>query len=582
MQPPEDPALPEQPALPPSSPASTPSDSQEEDPGASLVPSPHRGHYAIPFDIHEDTDQGKHHPKTIVEMRMCAMSHAIREKPRWWEKIKDTEIMARWRKEALEQQVPSPRHRKLTDVMIDYVLDELHGYAALRDEETGIEVGPFEQIWKSDSLIPENLRERLKAAVAPLENVPDSEKDWHPGSNGQVLDLVHPSLYPIVYNRTQVRSKDATFSFISKQFQWLPSDFTVSDRGKVSLFSPYINNIHPAYHADLYTVIPEVLERALPMFEQVLSDLRRPLLPMRIETTKVGYYPPERFESALCLWDDWPPWPEEEQSNSPDFNETEWYRAQGPRIPEGRPYNGGLEMVQKTVSLNGQTIQCIVKLANIVLTPENPEYPGGKWHVEGMLNERIVASFIYYYDSENITESKLAFRRATSEPWAHWQDDGFCMQTLYDMDRYSPCVQEIGDVITKADRCIAFPNLYQHQVQPFQLADLRKPGHRKILVFFLVDPTYRIPSATDVVPQQKEWLIDLTHQSSLGTYFAKLPVELLDLIVDEYGDTMTRKEAEAYRKELMGERSVAVEQSNSSYFEVVSPPFVVWTQLTRL
>ena len=77
-----------------------------------------------------------------------------------------------------------------------------------------------------------------------------------------------------------------------------------------------------------------------------------------------------------------------------------------------------------------------------------------------MLNERIVSSFIYvsvkrqslrfmrsdllmnrpqYYDSENITESKLAFRRATSEPWAHWQDDGFCMQILYDMDRY--CVQ---------------------------------------------------------------------------------------------------------------------------------------------
>lgn len=41
-----------------------------------------------------------------------------------------------------------------------------------------------------------------------------------------------------------------------------------------------------------------------------------------------------------------------------------------------------------------------------------------------------------YYDSENISESKLAFRRATSEPWAHLQDDGFCMQVLYDMDRY--------------------------------------------------------------------------------------------------------------------------------------------------
>jgi len=135
-----------------------------------------------------------------------------------------------------------------------------------------------------------------------------------------------------------------------------------------------------------------------------------------------------------------------------------------------------------------------------------------------------------------------------------------------------PCVQGIGDVITKTDRCIAFPNLYQHQVQPFKLADPKKPGHRKILVFFLVDPTYRVPSATDVAPQQKEWLTDLTHRRSPGTRFARLPIELVDLIVNEYGDAMTREEAEAYRKELMAERSVAVQQSNSSYFEVVSPP----------
>lgn len=45
----------------------------------------------------------------------------------------------------------------------------------------------------------------------------------------------------------------------------------------------------------------------------------------------------------------------------------------------------------------------IVKLANIMLTPEKPTYSGGVWHVEGMNNEHIVASGIYYYDSENIS-----------------------------------------------------------------------------------------------------------------------------------------------------------------------------------
>lgn len=43
-----------------------------------------------------------------------------------------------------------------------------------------------------------------------------------------------------------------------------------------------------------------------------------------------------------------------------------------------------------------------------------------------MANERIVASGIYYYDSENITESQLAFRQPVSfGPDANYeQSDG--------------------------------------------------------------------------------------------------------------------------------------------------------------
>ncbi|KAI0750431.1 hypothetical protein C8Q74DRAFT_1211952, partial [Fomes fomentarius] len=58
--------------------------------------------------------------------------------------------------------------------------------------------------------------------------------------------------------------------------------------------------------------------------------------------------------------------------------------------------------------------QVIVKLANIVLTPENPKYPegralpsGGAWHVDGMANENIVATGLYYYACENVTKSPL-------------------------------------------------------------------------------------------------------------------------------------------------------------------------------
>ena len=57
----------------------------------------------------------------------------------------------------------------------------------------------------SDAIIPEDLKEELKAAVRPLENVPDQLKDWRPGSDEKVLDLVHPSSFPL-YCYTRVLS----------------------------------------------------------------------------------------------------------------------------------------------------------------------------------------------------------------------------------------------------------------------------------------------------------------------------------------------------------------------------------------
>jgi hypothetical protein len=88
---------------------------------------------------------------------------------------------------------------------------------------------------------------------------------------------------------------DRTERFVSKRFQWLPSDFTVSYTGKMPLSSSHINRARPTRHADLYTVIPKVLEYTLPMFERMLSD---PLDP-------VGYYgstmhPPYEMATLGC------------------------------------------------------------------------------------------------------------------------------------------------------------------------------------------------------------------------------------------------------------------------------------------
>lgn len=54
-------------------------------------------------------------------------------------------------------------------------------------------------------------------------------------------------------------------------------------------------------------------------------------------------------------------------------------------------------------------LQVVFKLANIHLMPSGSKYEGGSLHIEGAPNDRIVATALFYYDCENITESVLTF-----------------------------------------------------------------------------------------------------------------------------------------------------------------------------
>ncbi|KAG8894393.1 hypothetical protein FRC01_013000, partial [Tulasnella sp. 417] len=155
-----------------------------------------RGDFRLPFDDFNDfsTEDDSTRAVALVDLRMGELSYALRSKPEWWKKYKKRHIRIKWEKEALEHEIQGAR---LTKAEVKYVLDELQGYENMRDDATGIQ-----GIYEADGLVPEELRTRLINAVKALENVPDHKKDWHPRSNNQVLDLVHPSLYCIVYDRT--------------------------------------------------------------------------------------------------------------------------------------------------------------------------------------------------------------------------------------------------------------------------------------------------------------------------------------------------------------------------------------------
>jgi hypothetical protein len=87
--------------------------------------------------------------------------------------------------------------------MVDWVIEELRFKAKIFQQKSAVSVYDGDVV-KSDTIISEDIRQSLKAAVRSLEDVPDIYKDYHPGSDGKVLDLVHPSLFPLIYGKSRV------------------------------------------------------------------------------------------------------------------------------------------------------------------------------------------------------------------------------------------------------------------------------------------------------------------------------------------------------------------------------------------
>ncbi|MFJ5829095.1 DUF4246 domain-containing protein [Streptomyces sp. NPDC093089] len=489
---------------------------------------------AFPLPFHTSRSLPFATPRTLRELQMMQCSAHIRAKPGWFDKMHDADIVARWTREAVDQ--------GLTEAQVRYVLSELAHYAALRDGRTGIEVSAVDGVWQSDALIDEKLAVRLREAVRVLEDVPEAEKDWHPGSDGQVLDLVHPSLFCLVKEVSGAPERAwrnpanqyARYEF-SEKFQWMPTDVDVDENGGVA-FRSYVNNVHPEKHHELAAVLPELFARMLPLLENVLTDLRHPR-PPRIEADPYGWYGsgPE-YPNRSAYGDDEA---YAEARRAWDRAQDEWWENRRPVVPDAPEFTPPESPeASARVDLRGRRLQVIVKVAGIHLTPDKPEYAGGSWHVEGMLNERIVSTGLYYWDSENITESRLGFRSALDDPdYEQNDDDG--LREVYGLEDEDALNQVLGSASTPAGRCLAFPNVLQHRVAPFRLADPTRPGHRKILAFFLVDPSETIVSTSDVPPQQP-W---------------------------SASSTMTLEQAEGFREELMRERKFFVDEHNEQLYE---------------
>ncbi|KAG8912827.1 hypothetical protein FRC01_004875, partial [Tulasnella sp. 417] len=366
---------------------------------------------------------------------------------------------------------------------------------------------------------------------------------------------------------------DLEFWAYSDGFCWIPTDFELGENGDPARALGYINNVHPRQHQGLITVIKCLVGRFSLLWDKVLTDIHPEHDYQDLGRVKVSgsYEWTDHLEYPKPRWKDF----KGLGINEYDRRYLLWDAHKSIKLPtvDERGYHGsGRDITSReaTYSIQGKKVQVIVKLANIHLTPERPEYPGGSWHVEGMANERIVASGIYYYDCENITESQLAFRVAiTCEAAQYEQNDSEGIRLTWGLESGGQRNQVVGAVKTFANRCVAFPNVYQHQVSSFRLIDPTKPGHHKIVALFLVDPENRISSTSDIPPQQSHWTREAIFEALVKdnqTMKVPLPVELVDMVADQVDNVMTLDEAKAYRLELMDERTAFIDVVDQQRF----------------
>lgn len=198
-----------------------------------------------------------------------------------------------------------------------------------------------------------------------------------------------------------------------------------------------------------------------------------------------------------------------------------------------------------------------------------PRYDGSDWHVEGALNEHICATTLFYYDQENIEDSFLEFRHEVDSAdmiMKPRQDEWMAAEDLYGVAMEGSAQQDLGKLLTRKARILAFPNVVQHRVRSFDLADPSKPGYRKILAMFLVDPHIRIISTANVPPQRRDWWAKEVRKIDP---FACLPIELFDRIIEDVDDfPIGWSQACEMREALMAERGRAREEFQKALGQV--------------
>ncbi|KAJ6588743.1 hypothetical protein B0H19DRAFT_1057870 [Mycena capillaripes] len=528
---------------------------------------------------------------------------------------------------------------------LKYAAGSAFGLRAPRNlsEEVGVFI--------SDDLVPVSLHREL---VSHLDALAMREPlGLHPGSHGKVQDLIHPSLYPLVLGESRVgdasKSEALPSSFstevvigqydhtFSSRYAWIPSIFNVSENGDDVHIESYINGLGPRERfPQLYRLIEKVFLLVLPHFKKTLAFEYK-----QEDSPSGAYFSPllwrwqERWvfrtETELELkrsaWENFRKEQAEQKIRDTAAIEEAWRDSpKATEIDHTERTQFAADETLAPFSFEGRQLKVIVKAANYQLKPG--ETYEGTWHMEGMPHERIVASALYYYDTDSaIVDEGLSFRKvrdpSTDFPtFEDYRHDSFnvTFRPEADSDSEDEDYEDYYDE-TKSDSTNDFPsdwsdvndmssmarwmtlgtvpttnfNTSVHKVGKLSVAESTPEDHiakRKILCFFLVDDDDEESESEDkeyhgitfqALKNQVLTSCDIPSQARMANFRTlrfvlpficlrltgkNLPPELVQHILQSTDWGFSREEAERHRRRLMKDRVVATEASLGGDFSL--------------
>lgn len=287
-------------------------------------------------------------------------------------------------------------------------------------------------------LLDKNLHDKCKIIISEIAN--NEAIDWHPGSNQQVRDIIHPSMYPyvkgvsIINNNSPRKNINYKLNVINNDddkydYQWLPSEFEIDNNNKVKVTS-YINNLKQEKYPEFIPLIEEVFENYIPSLENVLQEK---LSDRTIQViVKVG---------SVIL---------DKNNNS---------------------YPGG------SWHIEGLSIDQIVATCIHYVDVDN-----------------ITDSFLEFRKPTILNEENIDYPQSDE----HYTRHHYGIEEHFDgvMNKY------LGLIKCSEGSDVVFPNYLQHRVKEFKLEEGCDKSLRTILAFFVIDPNHKIISTKDVAPQQ--------------------------------------------------------------------------------